>query len=237
MNTFTQKVQRVLSDFLLLYYPRECICCHQSLLRQEKLICFDCLVTLPRNQFHLERGNPVEMLFWGRLPIERATAYFNFQKGSKYQKLLHALKYKGLREIGVELGRMMAAEISESGFFEGIDCIVPVPLHPTKEKIRGYNQSLAIAEGIAQMALIGVDSESLQRTRYSDTQTRKGRWERWQNVESLFQVTRPDALVGKHVLLVDDVVTTGSTLEACGNQLLRYPGTKISVATLAWAAI
>jgi len=237
MNTYTQKASTLLSDFLLLFYPRECICCHQALLRQEKFLCFDCLVKLPRNVFHAERGNPVEMLFWGRLPIEKATAYFNFQKGSRYQKLLHVLKYKGMREVGVELGRMMAAEISDSGFFEGIDCIIPVPLHPDKEKKRGYNQSYAIAEGMAQMVSIAIDNASLQRARYSDTQTRRGRWERWKNVETLFQVENPETLAGKHILLVDDVVTTGSTLEACGNPILMCPGTKISIATLAWAAI
>jgi ComF family protein len=243
MKPLIKKAQVLLSDFILLLYPRECTCCHQSLLRQEKFICFDCLVGLPRNQFHLEQGNPVERLFWGRLTIEKATSYFHFQKGSKYQKMLHALKYKGVRDIGVEMGRMMAAEISDSGFFGGIDRIVPVPLHPAKEKKRGYNQSDAIAEGISQMVSIPVDNTSLQRARHSDTQTRKGRWERWKNVETLFHVANPEALAGKHVLLVDDVVTTGSfcrkekrkyfcspdylTFLRCGNLLILRGNMKV----------
>lgn len=237
MKTLSKFIRTALGDFVSLLYPNQCVCCNQVLLKQESIICFDCLVGLPRSNFHLREENPVEMLFWGRMKTERATSFFVFQKGSRYQKILHALKYQGLRDAGTVMGRLFAAELSDSGFFQGIDMIVPVPLHRKKERERGYNQSTAIAEGLAQICHLPVESQLLHRKQFTETQTRKGRWERWQNVGELFELRFPEIAVGKHILLVDDVVTTGATLEACGTALLKQKGVKISVATLAWASV
>lgn len=237
MNTILHHASALFSDFTGLLFPGECLCCGQTLFRDETILCFDCVVNIPRTGFHLERNNPVEQLFWGRLNLERATSFFTFRKGSSYQKLMHALKYKGSRETGIEMGRLFAAEISESGFFHDIDMLVPVPLHHRKERQRGYNQSAVIAEGMALITQLPVGSGVLSRRHYTETQTRKGRWERWKNVEDLFVVSQPDAIKYRHLLLIDDVVTTGATLEACGNELLKTEGVRLSVATLAWAAV
>ncbi|HKM94033.1 MAG TPA: phosphoribosyltransferase family protein [Prolixibacteraceae bacterium] len=230
------KISEFFNDFLSLVYPNLCLCCEIPLVKQEHFMCAGCDLHLPRSHYHLVSNNPVEHLFWGRTSIEKATSYFIFQKGSKYQKLLHHLKYKGYREIGVELGKRFAAELNQVSYFDEIDVLVPVPLHPKKEKQRGYNQSTAIAEGMAQILHKELNTNNLQRKYYSETQTRKGRYERWENVNELFAVKEPKYFTHKHVLLIDDVVTTGSTLEACANALLQCEGTKVSIATLAYAS-
>jgi ComF family protein len=179
----------------------------------------------------------LEQLFWGRVQIEKATSWFFFQKGSNYQHLLHHLKYKGLRGIGVEMGRNFGSELIANNYFDEVDVIVPVPLHPKKEKKRGYNQSLAIAEGLSQRLEIPIETEHLIRRFYSETQTRKGRFERWENVCELFDLKVEGYFSGKHVLLVDDVVTTGSTLDACAQKILSCTNAKVSIATLAFTSI
>lgn len=224
-------------DFLSLIFPNICLCCDRPLIKHEKIICTKCTVELPRSHFHLVKHNPVEKLFWGRVLIVKATSYFIFQKGSRYQTLLHYLKYRGHREIGVELGRRFSAELLQNSFFDDVDFIVPVPLHPKKERKRGYNQSLAIAEGLSVNLMKEVNSTNLFRKLNSDSQTRKGRFERWQNVSTLFDLHNYDLFADKHVLLVDDVVTTGSTLEACAIALQKSNNIKISIATLAFADI
>lgn len=225
------------SDFISLIYPNLCLCCDNTMVKQERFICSKCEIQLPRSHFHLVNDNPVEQLFWGRVKLERATSYFIFKKGSRYQKLLHHLKYKGLRDIGVELGRKFGAELLQNSYFDQVDVLVPVPLHPKKEKKRGYNQSTAIAEGFCHVLNKDVSSINLYRKHYSETQTRKGRYERWENVNELFAVHHPHEFSNKHVLLIDDVVTTGSTLEACASALLQCENTKVSIATLAYATI
>lgn len=237
VENLTTRIKELMEDFLSLVYPNICICCDEPMVKQEKIICSNCNIDLPRTYFHLLENNPIEQLFWGRVPIEKATSYFLFQKGSRYQKLLHYLKYKGLREIGVEMGKRFAAELQQNSYFENTDVIVPVPLHPKKERKRGYNQSLAIAEGLAFNLKKELEPDNLYRKHYSETQTRKGRFERWENVSDLFDVREPDRFSNKHVLLVDDVVTTGSTLEACTQALQKYSPVKVSIATLAFAAI
>lgn len=234
MKLFAQ-IHEVSEDFLSLIYPNLCFSCENVLMKQEHLICTNCMIQLPRTYYHLVEDNPVELIFWGRVKIEKATSYFLYQKGSKYQQLIHELKYKGFREIGVELGKKFGAELIQNNYFGDVDCLVPVPLHPKKEKKRGYNQSLAIAEGLAQMLQKEVCTDVLIRNYYSETQTRKGRFERWQNVNELFGVKNSEKLANKHVLLVDDIVTTGSTLEACANVLLQLPNVKVSIATLGYA--
>jgi ComF family protein len=224
-------------DFISLLFPRLCYACGDHLLRNENLICTECYVVIPRTNYHLEPENPVAQLFWGRCMIEKAAAFSFYNKGSRIRNLIHNLKYKGIKEIGYELGRIYGLSLTSSKFLADIDLIIPVPLHPSKERMRGFNQSLIISSGIADASGLRVDSTSLARITVSATQTRRSRYERWTNVEGIFQVTDPVLLKDRHVLLVDDVITTGSTIESCANELLKVGGVKVSVAALAFAVV
>jgi ComF family protein len=225
----------LLSDFTGLLFPELCIACGNRLLSQEKYLCLDCWIDLPVTNFHFNRDNKVAQLFWGRSVIENATSWFSYKKGSNYQQLIHYIKYKGLKELGTETGRKFATSLSVSDFIKGVDMVVPVPLHPKKKKKRGFNQSEYIARGMAEVLKIPLSVDNLHRIAFTSTQTNKNRFERWKNVEGIFGVHHPEEFTGNHLLLVDDVVTTGSTLEACAGHILTIPGTKVSIATLAFA--
>jgi len=214
-----------------------CYACGSHLMRNESLICTECYVVIPRTNYHNEADNPVAQLFWGRCLIEKAAAFSYYNKGSRIRNLIHNLKYKGIREIGYELGRIYGLSLETSGFTSDIDLIIPVPLHPAKKRIRGFNQSETISLGIADVVNLPVDVKSLARTTVSATQTKRSRYERWTNVEGIFNVIEPEAIIGKHILLVDDVITTGSTIESCTNELLKIEGVKVSVAALAFAVV
>ncbi len=225
-----------LLDYLIeLLYPRLCVVCGDKLIEQEKWICLHCLHHIPRTNFHLIADNPVAQIFYGRVNIENATSFFYFSKGSKYQALLHNLKYKGMKELGEEMGKYFAIDLRQSSWFDSVDIICPVPLHPSKEKKRGYNQSWWIASGIAQQLNKELSINNLQRLTATETQTRKSRFERHLNVDGIFELKNPEAFSGKHILLVDDVVTTGATLEACATAILSAANAQISIATLATA--
>ena len=222
----------VFKSFVELLYPRLCLVCGDRLIDQEELVCLSCLHHIPRTRFHLEEDNPVAQLFYGRVHLEHATAFFYFRKGSRYQKILHHLKYKGLKELGELMGRQLGLDLLQSPHFSKVDAICPVPLHPKKEQKRGYNQSWWIAKGLAEQIQKPMADNHLERIAFSSTQTRKSRFERWENVEGIFKVKNPEELSGKHILLVDDVVTTGSTLEACASAMLSDDTVKVSIATL-----
>jgi ComF family protein len=222
-------------DFLNLFYPNLCAACGEKLLTQEKVICTKCLVDLPRTNFHYEHDNPVSQLFWGRVNIQNATALFRFQKGSRFQGLLHLLKYKGRQDVGEELGRQLGFELKKSELFNAVNVVIPVPLHPKREKKRGYNQAECIAKGIAESMGIEMQARNMSRNVETQTQTKKSRIERWKNVDSIFEIKHPEKLNNKHILLVDDVVTTGATLEACAQELLKTQGTTVNIAALATA--
>jgi ComF family protein len=224
-------------DFISLLFPRLCYACGRHLMRNENLICTECYVVIPRTNYHCEKDNPVAQLFWGRCMIEKAAAFSYYNKGSRIRNLIHYLKYKGISEIGYELGRIYGLSLEASGFTKDIDLIIPVPLHPEKKRIRGFNQSESISMGIADAARLPVDIKSLSRAVVSATQTKRSRYERWTNVEGIFQVIDPQTILGKHVLLVDDVITTGSTIESCSNELLKIEGVKVSVVALAFAVV
>ena len=224
-----------LNDFINLFYPNLCQACGNYLFQNEKVICTSCLFQLPKTDYHLQKNNPVSILFWGRAKIEYATSYYTFAKGSKFQKLIHKLKYHNQKEIGIELGKHLGYNLGKSEFYEDIDLVVPVPLHPKKQKIRGYNQAEMISIGIAEAMQIPIETNNLIRKVHTESQTRKNRLERWQNVDNIFKLEKPSQIINKHVLLVDDVVTTGSTLEACAQAMLEIEGTKVSIATLAYA--
>ncbi|MDX9882277.1 MAG: phosphoribosyltransferase family protein [Prolixibacteraceae bacterium] len=229
-------ISTYLADFTELFFPRACMVCSANLLNTEKLVCLHCLHGLPRTNFHLEERNPVAEIFYGRVQLESATSFFFFNKGSRYQKLIHALKYKGMKEVGILLGRHFAIDLEKSPAFVSVDVICPVPLHPKKEKKRGYNQSEFIARGISGRMGKPLSTGNLVRLVHTGSQTRKGRYERWENVEGIFGLKQPEDFEGKHILLVDDVLTTGSTLEACALGILSATkNTKVSIATLGFA--
>jgi ComF family protein len=224
-------------DFISLLFPRLCYACGNHLLRNENLICTECFVVIPRTNYHMDENNPVAQLFWGRCLIQKAAAFSFYNKGSRIRNLIHNLKYKGIKEIGYELGRIYGLTLKSSGFTNNINLIIPVPLHPAKKRIRGFNQSDSISEGLADVVGLTVDKDTLIRTTVSATQTKRSRYERWTNVEGIFHVTDPEIIRGMHILLVDDVITTGSTIESCANELLKIDGVKVSVAALAFAVI
>ena len=190
---------------------------------------------LPRTGFELVDDDPVSRTFWGRVKLEKATSLYYYRKGEMLQKLLHRLKYKGNYQMGQVLGVQMGNVFKQSGFMVGIDMIIPVPLHEKKFRQRGYNQSEYIAIGLSQATGVEVVKGSLLRTVYTESQTHKGRFERWENVSNIFTVANPESLNGKHILLIDDVVTTGATLEACVQTLLQNSRVKVSVATVGYA--
>jgi ComF family protein len=225
----------ILEDFLSLFYPRLCAGCQTSLVRGEEVICLGCQVDLPKTGFEKFADNPVSQLFWGRTEIQQATAYCSFDKGGIMQHYLHHLKYKGSKEIGEKLGMLLGNDLINCVPYQDIELLIPVPLHPKRERKRGYNQSAEIGKGISDAMNKPLITGNLIRNHYSDTQTNKSRYERWENVKDLFSVRKPLLLEGKHILLIDDVVTTGSTLESCARAILKVPDTRVSIATLAYA--
>lgn len=225
----------VFLDFFHLFYPSLCMACGTTLMRQERVICTFCEYELPRTDFHRNPGNPLDQVFWGRAPVFRTAAMYYFHKGGKVQHLVHQLKYKGAKEVGVYIGVKMGRELLNEKDFRSIDLVIPVPLHPRKLKKRGYNQSEQIALGLSISAGYILDTTSFVRTVATETQTRKSRFARFENVKEIFQVTHREKLMNKHILLVDDVITTGSTLESCANILSQIPGVKVSVAAIAYA--
>jgi ComF family protein len=224
-------------DFISLLFPRLCYACGEHLMRNEHLICTECFVIIPRANYHKEKNNQIEQLFWGRCKIEKAAAFSYYNKGSRIRNLIHNLKYKGITELGFELGRLYGVSLEASGFISDIDLIIPVPLHPAKMRIRGFNQSEIISNGLADTTQLPVNADILLRAKLSATQTKKSRYERWENVEGIFRISDAQILIGKHVLLVDDVITTGSTIESCARELLLIEGVKVSVVALAFANI
>ena len=223
-------------SFWSLLFPRCCVVCGSPLSRGEECLCTCCNINLPRTGFHLRKDNPVECLFWGRIPgLKRASSFLFYRKGSDFRRILHLLKYGGYKELGEVMGRYMAAELSSGEFLDGEDMIIPVPLHRKKQTLRGYNQSEWIARGIASVTGIPLCAECMIREKNTETQTRKSTFERWENVEGIFRLCDTVHFEGKHVLLVDDVLTTGATTVACASAFARVSGIRISVLTLAVA--
>jgi ComF family protein len=201
----------------------------------EEFICTSCNMNLPRTNYHLIQDNPVERLFWGRADLVRASSFFFYQRGSDFRKIIHQLKYAGKKEIGEVMGRYMAKEMLSSDFFKDIDIIIPVPLHPIRQRERGYNQSEWIAKGISSVTGLPIDTKKLKRIKHIETQTHKTSFERWENVQHIFKLESPDDLEGKHVLIIDDVLTTGATVAACISNFSTIKDIKISLLTLAIA--
>lgn len=199
----------------------------------EKAICMHCLNQLPRLGMHDDSDNAVEKIFWGRVELYAASAFLRMPRNGIAHRLVHRLKYHNDREVGEQLGALFAHELMESERMKGIDVIVPVPLHPKKLHLRGYNQCDCIGAGMAEPLGAELSKDNLTRTHFTASQTRRGRVSRWSNVKDIFWVRQPEKLQGKHILLIDDVITTGATIEACASALKKIDGVRISVAALA----
>lgn len=225
-----------LMDALQLFYPHCCVGCGTDIAFKNEMLCLHCLNELPHTQFENIENNPVEKIFYGRVPLLSAYSQFYFARHQLVQHLIHQLKYKGNQEIGEYLGMMMGQSICKSSRIKKIDFLIPLPLHADKEFKRGYNQAEVICRGIEKSAGILLAKNNVIKQKFTETQTKKHRAERWENVETSFKINEPEKLAHKHVMIVDDVVTTGATLEACAQALRAIPGISISIATLAMVA-
>ncbi len=225
----------LLADLAALFFPRLCLACRESLAAGEAHLCTSCRIELPYTDYHLlpPAQNPLARRFWGKLPVQHTLSYLHFLRHGRVQKLLHQLKYQGQSQVGSALGQLYGAELAAAGLGSEFDLLVPVPLHRRKLARRGYNQAAAFAQGLATALRCPSAAHALRRTEHTASQTRKGRVERWQNVATVFEVAEPAEVTGRRILLVDDVLTTGATLEACGAALLAAGAHTVSIATIA----
>lgn len=216
-------------------YPRSCEACGESLLGGENLICVKCIIDLPRTNSHKESIESISNRFWGKIPVENTITYLRFSKKSKVQKLLHSLKYRNKSEVGVLLGKLYGTDLKTVAFEKKIDLLIGVPLHPTKQLQRGYNQADCIAEGLSVALDIPFETNAVKRSIHTDSQTKKSRFERFQNVENIFEVTDVEKIKDKRIAIVDDILTTGSTIESLAAILLNEGCKEISIVTIAAA--
>jgi ComF family protein len=216
-------------------FPNICAGCGNDMIAGNTELCLKCIDAMPETNFEMHPGNPIEKKFWGRLPLENATARYYFTRESLMQRLMHEFKYRGNKDLGFQLGKMMGDSLKRSGRFK-FDVLIPLPLFESREKRRGFNQSTVLCEGIAHELKTPILKNVIIRSAQTDTQTKKGRVDRWLNMERKFILNDTSAVEGKHILLVDDVVTTGATLEACGSELQRARDVRLSIATLCYAA-
>lgn len=223
----------LLSPLVHLFYPHCCELCGTDLQQTDELLCLRCVQALPVTHFHRYAGNPVANVFSGRVMVQQATAAYYYNQSSGMQQLIHRFKYRQRPDIATWLGKQTGYQLQESSWIKDIDFLVPVPLFPRKEKLRGYNQATLLANGIAQITPLPVHPATLVRQQFTATQTKKGRTDRWQNVADAFKVSG-NLPAGVHVLLIDDVITTGATTEACC-VALQQAGARVSVCCLAYA--
>jgi ComF family protein len=227
------ELKPLLTDFAALFFPNYCFGCRDGLVHGEEILCTTCIGELPRLDYYTSDDNPITNRFVGRLPIKHGWALLKFQKSGIVQNLLHELKYNNHPEIGIKLGKILAANAMEYGFGKEFDLLIPVPLHKSRLRTRGYNQSGMIAKGISEVLATPFDDSCMIRLAATKTQTKKSKVDRWENVNEVFQVNRPALVAGKRILLVDDVITTGSTLEACASKLLNAGASELSIACIA----
>ena len=225
---------RILMDFVSLFFPNYCLACSTSLVGGEETLCTRCIINLPKANYALE-DNGIKDKLTGRLPIEYGLVFLKMKKGGVVQRMIHQMKYHHHPEIGVKLGKVFGKELIEKGLMNALDIITPVPLHKTRLRMRGYNQSSKLAEGISYALGIPCDESLSIRKGKTKTQTRKSKADRWENVKDVFEVSNQQSIAGKRILLVDDVITTGATLEACGMHLIQSGCASLSVACLAEA--
>jgi ComF family protein len=225
----------LLGDFVTLFFPNHCLGCSSSLYKGEEILCTRCILELPKTKYHEDTDNTIKVRLSGRLSLTYALAYLKFRKTGVVQHLLHQLKYNNHPEIGVRLGKIYGKDLVDSYYGKKFDLIIPIPLHNSRKRRRGYNQSAKFAEGLSHSMQIPWDDSIAERKIRTATQTRKTKSERWENVKDVFQIAHPEKIINKRILLVDDVITTGATLEACGQQLLNYGCSELSIACIAEA--
>jgi len=230
-----KEISSYFNDLIALFFPELCAACGRSLYRNERIICTNCIYHLPLTNFHIDPDNKMARQLWGRFPFVQTIAFLYFRKGNRIQNLMHQLKYKKSMETGIRLGELYAYELKRSEHFKRADLIIPVPLHPAKFRKRGYNQSEYIANGMSAILNIPVSTNNLIRHENTETQTKKSRYARYENLINAFSIKNKAEFIHKHIMLVDDVMTTGATLEACSIRLLEIEGTEISICTIAYA--
>lgn len=228
-------IQEYSTDFYRLFFPKLCGACNTPLTKGEQYLCVHCRIDLPFTNFEIIKENPIEKLFYGRAQIELATSMLFFSKGDKVQNIMHNIKYNEQKELAVFIGKIFGERLQNILAINSVTSIIPIPLHPQKQHLRGFNQSELFAQGMNEVLNIELCTDNVFRNVNTETQTRKNRIERWQNVEKVFDIKNPSALKNKHVLLVDDVLTTGATLEACAQAIIEQCNCKVSIATIAVA--
>jgi ComF family protein len=220
--------------FSALFFPHNCAGCNSPALPESAGICAQCLSKLPITGYLSEPGNAVEQVFWGRLPVSRAAACCFFTKKSRVQSALHQIKYHFRKDAALQIGEWMGNQLANSGWCANVDLLLPMPLHRKREQERGYNQAALLCNGISDKLNIPTLNHALVRKSATRSQTKQHRAERWENMQGVFAIADPNLLINKHVLLVDDVITTGATLEAMGEILLKVPGLKLSILCFAY---
>lgn len=228
-------LKQFVDNLLCLLFPNFCCGCNTYLYLGEEQLCTRCLYRLPYTDHYVHAENIAARQLWGRLPCNAVSSLLYFNKGSRVQNIIHHLKYKGRKDLGLKLGRMVAEKLVLCNTYQNVDLIIPVPLHRSRELKRGYNQSLCIAQGISKILKTPINTHSLLRNKRSATQTKKGRYSRFENMQEVFSIAASDEIKDKHILLVDDVMTTGATLEACGQALITAGIRELSIATVAFA--
>ncbi|TVR75814.1 MAG: ComF family protein [Chitinophagaceae bacterium] len=236
MNAIFSSIKEFSTDFSKLFFPVNCAACSKVLQKNEEEICLHCISGLPKTSFWQFKDNPFEQLFWGRVDIHRAVALFYYKKGTKVQQLIHNIKYRGKLSAGEYCGKWLGEKLLEDRYFNMPDYVVPVPLHPKRKKVRGYNQADCIARGISKILKVPLETQNFKRVKYNVSQTKKSRFERWDNVDRIFEIENFDQFTGKHLLIVDDVVTTGSTLEACLLNLQKIENVTLSIVVLGFSS-
>ena len=214
-------------------FPNLCICCDGYISHQENQVCDLCMYTLPKYEENEFKDNSLARKFWGRVRLENVAAQYKLTGSSAVKSIIHQIKYRGNTDLGIAMGEVLGATLMKSTLFTDVNLLLPVPLHPKKERLRGYNQCDLLLTGLGAVMNIPIVKNKLIRKKHNSTQTKKNRYERYINSKEVFYITDIEALQNKHVLIVDDVITTGATIEACASVLLDVDGLKLSVATLA----
>lgn len=230
------KTNSFFTRLLDLVAPRTCVVCGNRLSIEEEILCVSCNLRLPRTGFSYDAyENEMAKVFWGRIPVERCAPFMYYLAKSASANLIYLLKYNDRPDIGEYLGKMIAEEFKKDYFFEEIDLIVPIPLECKRQRKRGYNQSLMIARGVSDVTGLPIGTDIIERKIFESSQTEKNRWMRNDNVKDVFQLLQPEKVQGKHILLIDDVVTTGATISSCGQELAKAGNVKISVLSIGFA--
>lgn len=225
----------MLRTLFRLFFPNTCACCQLSLMGPELFLCSECLMELPFTHYQYQPGNSLEKVFWGRCRIRNGLAFIHYKKGGAAQRIIHEIKYHNNFKLAEYMGLLYGSELALFAEREQIEAVIAVPLHENKLKERGYNQSAYFAQGLSKRLLIPDCSDNVIRLKETSTQTKKNRFERWQNVHAIFQVKQPEKFENKHVLLVDDVITTGATMESLVHCFSSIPGCKVSIGGIAYA--